>query len=75
VPGGRSVLAEVIRVSTPDNFYPCQLAIAGGFGLFHGLLVRKVTAGQLPVVRELNIMFLHISSSWVELRIYQKLFS
>ena len=49
-PGGREVLAQVIRVATPNNFYPCLLALAAGFGLFHGQLLRNVTGGQLPVV-------------------------
>ena len=49
--GGRDIFAEVIRVSTPgENFYSCQLALAGGFVLFHGKMVRKITCGQLPVV-------------------------
>ena len=50
VPGGRDVLAKVIRVAPPNNFYPSQLALAAGFALFHGQLVRKITSGQLPVV-------------------------
>ena len=50
VPGGRDVFAEVIRVSTPNNFFPCQLALAASIGLFHGILLRRVTGGQLPVV-------------------------
>lgn len=50
VPGGRDVFADVIRVSTPNNFFPCQLALAAGIGLFHGILLRRVTGGQLPVV-------------------------
>ena len=50
VPGGREVFADVIRVSTPNNFYACNLSIAAGFGLFHGLLLRRQTSGQLPVV-------------------------
>ena len=52
LPGGRATFEKVIRVSTPDNFYPCQLALAAGFGLFHGILLRKLTSGQLPVVRK-----------------------
>ena len=50
--GGRDVFASVIRVSTPgDNFYSCQLSLAGSFVLFHGHMVRKVvTCGQLPAV-------------------------
>jgi hypothetical protein len=51
VPGGRDVFAKVIRVSTPDNFYPCVLALASSFALFHGQRLRKLTAGQLPVVK------------------------
>ena len=50
VPGGRDVFAQVIRVATPDNFYACLLSLAASFGLFHGKLLRRVTAGQLPVV-------------------------
>ena len=50
MPGGREVFAEVIRVATPNNFYPCLLSLASSFGLFHGQLLRRVTAGQLPVV-------------------------
>ena len=49
--GGRDVFAEVVRVSTPgENFYSCQLALAGGFLLFHGKLVRFIQGGQLPAV-------------------------
>ena len=44
------MFAEVIRVSTPNNFFPCQLALAASIGLFHGILLRRVTGGQLPVV-------------------------
>ena len=51
-PGGREVFADVIRVSTPSNFFACQVALAGSFGLFHGMLLRKVTSGQLPVVSD-----------------------
>ena len=50
MPGGRDVFAEVIRVAPPSNFYPSQLALAAGFALFHGQLLRKITGGQLPVV-------------------------
>ena len=49
-PDGREVFAEVIRVSTPSNFFPCQVALAASFGLFHGAALRKVTFGQLPVL-------------------------
>ena len=52
VPGGRATFAKVIRVSTPDNFYPWRLALAAGFRLFHAILLRKLTSGQLPVVRK-----------------------
>ena len=44
------MFAEVIRVSTPNNFFPCQLALAASIGLFHGILLRRVTGGQFPVV-------------------------
>ena len=44
------MFAEVIRVSTPNNFFPCQLALAASIGLFHGILLRRVTGGRLPVV-------------------------
>ena len=50
IQGGRSVFAEVIRVSTPNNFYACQLSLAASFALCHGIRLRRVTAGQLPVV-------------------------
>ena len=50
VPGGRDVFANVIRVSTPNNFEACQTALAAGMGLFHGMLLRRKTSGQLPVV-------------------------
>ena len=66
-PASREVFADVIRVSTPgSNFYSCQLALAGGMALFHGRMVRKVTSGQLPVVRvtqqiDLKIHPTHIS--------------
>ena len=33
-----------------ENFYSCQLALAGGFLLFHGKLVRFIQGGQLPAV-------------------------
>ena len=49
-PGGREVFADVIRVATPNNFFACLLALASSMGLFHGILLRKVTGGQLPVV-------------------------
>ena len=52
--GGRDIFADIIRVSSPgDNFYACQLALGAGFALFHGILVRNVTCGQLPVVSEI----------------------
>ena len=54
LPGGREVLAQVIRVATPNNFYPCLLSLAAGFGLFHGQLLRSVTGVQLPVVYGLS---------------------
>ena len=44
------MFAEVIRVSTPNNFSPCQLALAASIGLFHGILLRRVTGGHLPLV-------------------------
>ena len=50
VPGGRDVFANVIKVSTPNNFEACQTALAAGMGLFHGMLLRRMTSGQLPVV-------------------------
>ena len=50
LPGGREIFAEVIRVATPNNFYPCLLCLAAGIGLFHGQYLRYSTAGQLPVV-------------------------
>ena len=50
VPGGREVFEKVIRVAPPSNFYPSQLALAGGFALFHGHRLRRITGGQLPVV-------------------------
>ena len=50
MPGGREVFEKVIRVAPPSNFYPSQLALAGGFALFHGHRLRKITGGQLPVV-------------------------
>lgn len=37
-------------MAPPSNFYPSQLALAGGFALFHGHRLRKITGGQLPVV-------------------------
>ena len=58
--GGRDIFAEVTRVSTPNNFYACQLSLAAGFGMFHGMLLRRVTAGQLPVV---SISFSSFASS------------
>ena len=49
--GSRDIFTDVIRVSIPgDNFYACQLALAAGFTLFHGKIVRNQTCGQLPVV-------------------------
>ena len=35
------------RQDDPDA---CQLALRAGFLLFHGIIFRKVTSGQLPVV-------------------------
>ena len=40
----------MIRVATPNNFFACLLALASSMGMFHGILLRRVTGGQLPVV-------------------------
>ena len=61
VPGGRDVLAQVIRVATPNNFYPCMLSLAASFGLFHGQFLRKSTSGQLPAVFCNAFFFLFLS--------------
>ena len=58
LPGGREIFADVIRVSTPNNFYPCLLSLAAGVGLFHGQFLRFATAGQLPVVSVIVFQFL-----------------
>ena len=48
--GSRDLYANLIKVSTPDNFYACNLAFATGIGQFHGMRLRDLTGGQLPVV-------------------------
>jgi hypothetical protein len=49
-PGSRDLFANLIKVATPNNFYPCSLALASGIGQFHGLKLRFLTGGQCPVV-------------------------
>ena len=49
-PGPRDLYANLIKVSTPNNFYPCNLALAIGIGQFHGMRLRHITGGQCPVV-------------------------
>ena len=49
-PGPRDLYANLIMVSTPDNFYGCNLAYTSGIGQFHGLRLRSRTGGQCPVV-------------------------
>ena len=39
-----------MEVYTLFNFYPCQLALAAGSGLFHGMLLQRRMTGQLPAV-------------------------
>ena len=49
-PGSRDLFANVIKVSTPNNFFACNLAFAAGIGQFHGMRMRDLSGGQFPVV-------------------------
>ena len=49
-PGSRDLYANLIKISTPNNFYPCNLALAAGIGQFHGIRLRYLTGGQCPII-------------------------
>ena len=48
--GPRDLFTNLIKVSTPDNFHPCNLALSAGMGQFHGQRLRSLCGGQCPVV-------------------------
>ena len=49
-PGGRDLVAGLIKLFPPSNFFVFQLSLAAGIGALHGGLIRFLTGGQFPVV-------------------------
>jgi hypothetical protein len=58
MPDGRDLVAGLIKLFPPSNFFVFQLSLAAGIAALHGGLIRFMTEGQFPVVSEGKLLIL-----------------